>query len=71
MNLRVQVFHGFNVRKRSDNKGHFRVRGFFDLYCTQGPDTTLPFKVLEKKFGYFKVVETGWPKMDPMFLKTT
>ena len=34
---KVQVFHGFNVEKRGDTRGHFRVRGMFDLYCTQGP----------------------------------
>lgn len=65
--LKVEVFHGFNVHKRSDEKGHFRVRGFFDLYCTQGPHTTIPFRSLAARYGYFRVVETGWPKMDPLF----
>lgn len=65
--IKVEIFHGFNSHKRKDNKGHFRIRGFFDLYCTQGPDTTIPFKQLEKKCGYFAVEETGWPKMDPLF----
>jgi glycosyltransferase involved in cell wall biosynthesis len=65
--MKVQVFHGFNVSKRSDNKGHFRIRGLFDLYCTQGPSTTLPFKELEKKHQHFKVIETGWSKMDLLF----
>ncbi len=65
--VKVQVFHGFSINKRSKEKGHFRIRGFFDLYCTQGPDTTIPFKQLEKKHKYFKVVETGWSKLDPYF----
>jgi len=65
--VKVQVFHGFSVNKRGENKGHFRIRGFFDLYCTQGPDTTIPFKKLEEKYKYFKVVETGWSKLDPYF----
>ena len=65
--LKVELFHGFHVRKRSAERGHFRIRGFFDLYCTQGPDTTIPFRELEKEHGYFEVVETGWPKMDPFF----
>ena len=65
--IKVELFHGFHARKRSDERGHFRIRNFFDLYCTHGPDTTIPFKVLEKANGSFEVVETGWPKMDPLF----
>lgn len=65
--IKVELFHGFNARKRPDHKGHFRIRNFFDLYCTQGPDTTMPFKAMEKKYGFFEVAETGWPKMDPLF----
>ncbi|PLX99400.1 MAG: CDP-glycerol--glycerophosphate glycerophosphotransferase [Desulfuromonas sp.] len=65
--IKVQVNHGFIANKFSDSKGHFRIRGFFDLYVTQGADTTGPFNELAKKHGYFEVVETGWPKMDPMY----
>lgn len=65
--IKVQIFHGFSVGKRSESKGHFNIRGFFDLYCTQGPSTTKPFEALAKKHKYFQVVETGWPKMDPLF----
>jgi len=65
--IKVQLFHGFSVNKRSINKGHFKIRGFFDLYCTQGPSTTTYFKDLEKKYGHFKVVETGWSKVDILF----
>jgi CDP-glycerol glycerophosphotransferase (TagB/SpsB family) len=64
---KVQLFHGFNVEKRSDERGHFRVRGLFDLYCTQGPATTGPFRALAEQAGHFAVVETGWPKLDPLF----
>jgi CDP-glycerol glycerophosphotransferase (TagB/SpsB family) len=64
---KVQLFHGFNVEKRSDGRGHFRVRGLFDLYCTQGPATTAPFRELARAAGHFAVVETGWPKLDPLF----
>lgn len=64
---KVQVFHGFNVEKRSDARGHFRIRGLFDLYCTQGPATTEPFRALAREHGHFAVVETGWPKLDPLF----
>ncbi|WP_460713766.1 CDP-glycerol glycerophosphotransferase family protein [Lysobacter terrae] len=64
---KVQLFHGFNVEKRSDERGHFRVRGLFDLYCTQGPATTAPFQALAAQERHFAVVETGWPKLDPLF----
>ncbi|MFQ3248224.1 MAG: UDP-N-acetylglucosamine 2-epimerase [Glaciecola sp.] len=61
--LKVQVFHGFEWKK----KGHFRIRGSFDLYCTQGPLFTRKFDEFAKQYGYFDVVETGWPKMDNVF----
>jgi hypothetical protein len=64
---KVQVFHGFNVEKRSDDRGHFRLRGLFDLYCTQGPATTGLFSALSARERHFAVVETGWPKLDPVF----
>lgn len=62
--LKVQVFHGFGIEK----KGHFRIRGFFDLYCTHGPITTNRFLQLAQQHGHFRVIETGWPKVDPLFL---
>ena len=65
--IKVQLFHGFSVNKRSKDKGHFRIRGLFDLYCTQGPSTTKRFKKLAKQHGHFKVVQTGWPKVDILF----
>src|SRR4051812_46526120 len=64
---KVQVFHGFSVDKRSPQRGHFRIRGLFDLYCTQGPATTHPFEELAREYGHFAVAETGWPKLDPLF----
>lgn len=64
---KVQLFHGFNVEKRDAARGHFRVRGLFDLYCTQGPATTAPFRAMAATMGHFAVAETGWPKLDPLF----
>lgn len=62
--LKVQLFHGFEWKK----KGHFRIRGSFDLYCTQGPLFTHKFVELAKEHGaYFDVEQTGWPKMDNIF----
>lgn len=67
--FKVDVFHGFNVAKstRSDARGHFNIRGCYDLYCTQGPATTQGFLERAKKYGYFRVIETGWPTLDPLF----
>lgn len=68
--LKVQVFHGFLAKKRPSKKhlfSEFKMRGFFDLYCTQGPSTTSVFKQLEEKHKYFGVIETGWSKVDPLF----
>jgi len=64
---KVQLFHGFNTQKHSDERGHFRIRGLFDLYCTQGPATTVPFQELAQRLGHFAVQETGWSKLDPLF----
>ena len=61
--LKVQVFHGLEWKK----KGHFVIRGFFDLYCTHGPATTSRFNKLAEQHGYFDVIETGWPKLDNLF----
>jgi len=65
--IKVQIFHGFSIGKRNAAKGHFNIRGFFDLYCTQGESTTKPFLTLQKKHQYFQVIETGWSKVDPLF----
>jgi CDP-glycerol glycerophosphotransferase (TagB/SpsB family) len=59
--LKVHVFHGMGLKK-----GHFRIRGMFDLYCTFGPKNSVRFRELAAEHGWFKVVETGWPKMDPL-----
>ena len=64
--LKVQVFHGFPANKRKGTD-QFTIRGFFDLYCTQGPSSTIPFKEQQQKYQTFEVVETGWSKMDPLF----
>lgn len=61
--IKVQLFHGFEWKK----KGHFRIRGGFDLYCTQGPFFTERFEKLAQEYAYFDVVQTGWPKLDSIF----
>jgi CDP-glycerol glycerophosphotransferase (TagB/SpsB family) len=64
--LKVQVFHGFPANKRKGTD-QFTIRGFFDLYCTQGPSSTGPFRKQQKKYKTFEVIETGWSKIDPLF----
>jgi hypothetical protein len=64
--LKVQVFHGFEWKK----KGHFRERGCFDLYCTQGPFFTQRFEQIRATHPHFTVIETGWPKTDTLFKAT-
>src|SRR5690606_6800990 len=68
--LKVQIFHGFLAYKRpegNDSEAHFRIRGFFDLYCTQGPSTTEGLSAQQKKYPHFEVIDTGWSKVDPLF----
>lgn len=61
--IKVQLFHGLGYEKR----GHFRIRGFFQLYCTPGPLITRRFEKLAAWHKTFIVKETGWPKMDLLF----
>lgn len=70
--IKVQVFHGFSIRKRKDQGNgydyeHFKVNGLFDLYCTHGETSTGEFERLSAEKGFFKVSETGWPKLDYLF----
>lgn len=66
--IKVQVFHGYAMNKRADKiDDHFTIRGWFDIYCTQGPSSTPYFKELERKYKFFKVYETGWSKVDTFF----
>jgi len=67
--VKVAVFHGFNTGKRGSS--HFNIRGLFDLYCPQGPSTTEAFKKYADQHGFFRVVQTGWPKLDPLFKAET
>ena len=60
--LKAQLFHGLGEEKR----GHYRITGFFDLYCTPGPYLTARFEALARQKGHFLVEETGWPKLDPL-----
>ncbi|MEZ9328012.1 UDP-N-acetylglucosamine 2-epimerase [Vibrio breoganii] len=62
--LKVQVFHGLNESKRGNI---YPERGMFDLYCTEGPERTSTLSRLAERKKYFKVIETGWVKLDTLF----
>lgn len=66
--VKVCLFHGYPINKRADNcKSHFAIRGWFDIYCTQGASSTEPFRKIEAADGTFRVYETGWTKADTYF----
>ncbi len=63
--IKVQISHGL-AGEKSD---HFRIREYFDLYLTQGPYFTDKFVALSKIHKDFEVAQTGWCKLDKLFLK--
>ncbi len=66
--VKVGVFHGYPMKKRIEKiDDHFTIRGWFDIYCTQGESSTPYFTYLEQKHGFFKIYETGWCKVDTFF----
>lgn len=65
--IKVEVFHGFDINKRQGRGSHYSIRGWFDLYCTQGNKDTLEFDRLSKKYNFFKAIQTGWSKLDSFF----
>ncbi|MCH5330445.1 MAG: CDP-glycerol--poly(glycerophosphate) glycerophosphotransferase [Alistipes sp.] len=66
--VKVSLSHGYAINKRGQTRDdHFTVRGWFDIYCTQGESTTPQFRELERKLRFFRVYETGWTKADTLF----
>lgn len=68
--IKVEVFHGMARNKRGhsseDESDHYRIRGWFDLYCTHAERDTAKFRELAEKHQHFAVAHTGWPKLDPL-----
>lgn len=66
--IKVRLGHGYAINKRNyATDSHFRIRGWFDLYCTQSAHTTAGFEQQARKYGHFRVYETGWSKADIYF----
>ncbi len=73
--IKVEVFHGMARNKRGhgseDESDHYRIRGWFDLYCTHAEKDTARFEALAAQHGHFAVAKTGWPKLDPLLSNQT
>ncbi|MCM1021770.1 MAG: CDP-glycerol glycerophosphotransferase family protein [Muribaculum sp.] len=66
--VKVNLLHGYNIPKRLNKPdNHYRIRGWFDIYCSQGPRNTPGFKQREEALGFFKTYETGWCRVDEFF----
>ena len=67
--VKTWVFHGFTSEKRKrDNTPYSTiVRPWFDLYCTLEPSLTQRYQEVSKEKDFFRVIETGWSKVDPLF----
>lgn len=70
--IKTRLFHGFASEKRKRNNTAYStiVRPWFDLYCTLGPDLTEAYSQSAKQQGFFKAIETGWSKVDPLFQRS-
>ncbi|UUO22753.1 CDP-glycerol--glycerophosphate glycerophosphotransferase [Colwellia sp. M166] len=67
--INVAIFHGFDAGKldKKGNNDHYKDRRCFDLYCTQGPESTREFLALQGSPKKFNVIETGWSALDSLF----
>lgn len=66
--VKVALFHGYAIQKRIEAvDDHFTVRGWFDIYCTQGPSSTPYFKELERQYGFSGSTRPAGPKPTPIF----
>lgn len=65
--LKVMLFHGMAINKRADKSdAHYKIRDWYDLYCTHAEQDTAIFQELSKHHQNFYVSKTGWPKLDSL-----
>ncbi|MBA6291607.1 CDP-glycerol glycerophosphotransferase family protein [Colwellia sp. MB3u-70] len=71
--INVAIFHGFDAGKldKKGNNDHYKDRHCFELYCTQGPESTRRFLALQGAPKKFNVIETGWSALDRLFKPDT
>lgn len=70
--LKVMLFHGMAINKRADkNDVHYKIRGWYDLYCTHAEKDTRIFSELASQHKNFYVKKTGWPKIDNLVNAST
>jgi len=71
--INVAIFHGFDAGKldKKGNNDHYKDRRCFELYCTQGPESTRRFLALQSSPKRFNVIETGWSALDRLFASDT
>lgn len=66
--LKVMLFHGMAINKRADKSDvHYKIRGWYDLFCTHSEKDTARFSALADLHKNFYVRKTGWPKLDGLF----
>lgn len=66
--LKVMLFHGMAINKRADKDDvHYKIRGWYDLFCTHAEKDTQRFSELAQQHKNFYVRQTGWPKLDGLF----
>jgi len=62
--VKVHLGHGFSVPGKENT---YSIRGLFDIYCTFGNHDHPEYSRLSREMGHFRVAQTGWTKLDPLF----
>lgn len=61
--VKVALFHGYPITKRPNHPGsQFAIRGWFDMYCTQGSSGTPVFDITLKSWDFSKYMKPAGQK---------